>query len=118
MDQTVARRFADHWVNAWNAHDLDAVLVHFSDYVVFSSPVAELIVPDSDGILRGKPALRAYWEAGLERMPDLHFDLLALYVGVDTLVLNYRNQRGGLVNEVLRFEGDLVVEGHGTYFSE
>ncbi len=35
--------------------------------------------------------------------------------GVDTLVLNYRNQAGGLVNEVLTFDGDLVCQGHGTY---
>lgn len=114
----MARRFAEHWVSAWNAHDLDAVLNSFSDSVVFTSPVAMLILEDCDGILRGKAALRAYWEAGLRRIADLRLDLLALYVGVDTLVLNYRDQRGGLVNEVLRFEGGLVVEGHGTYLSE
>ena len=33
------------------------------------------------------------------------------------VVINYRNQRGGLVNEVLIFDGDLVREGHGTYLS-
>jgi hypothetical protein len=41
----------------------------------------------------------------------------ALYVGVSTIVINYRNHRGSLVNEVLRFDGELVVEGHGTYLS-
>ena len=30
-------------------------------------------------------------------------------------MINYRNERGGLVNEVLMFDGDLVREGHGTY---
>jgi len=30
-------------------------------------------------------------------------------------VINYRNHRGDLVNEVLTFDGDLVCEGHGTY---
>jgi hypothetical protein len=34
---------------------------------------------------------------------------------VQTLVINYRNQAGGLVNEVLVFDGALVAEGHGTY---
>jgi hypothetical protein len=41
--------------------------------------------------------------------------VLGVYIGVDTLVINYRNQKGGLVNEVLIFEGPLVREGHGTY---
>jgi hypothetical protein len=31
------------------------------------------------------------------------------------LVINYRNHRGELVNEVLTFDGDKVREGHGTY---
>jgi hypothetical protein len=30
-------------------------------------------------------------------------------------VINYRTQTGGLVSEVLTFDGPLVVEGHGTY---
>ena len=31
-------------------------------------------------------------------------------------MINYRNHRGHLVNEVLTFDGDgLVHEGHGTY---
>jgi len=38
-----------------------------------------------------------------------------VYVGLTTLVINYRNQKGGLVNEVLTFDGPLVVSGHGTY---
>ena len=40
---------------------------------------------------------------------------MGVYAGVSTLVINYRNQRGGLVNEVLIFDGDLVTSGHGTY---
>jgi hypothetical protein len=31
------------------------------------------------------------------------------------LVINYRNERGRLVNEVLEFDGDRVRRGHGTY---
>jgi len=35
------------------------------------------------------------------------------------LVINYRNQRGSLVNEVLRFDdAGLVQEGHGTYLGD
>ena len=30
-------------------------------------------------------------------------------------MLSYRNQAGGLVDEVLVFSDGLVVEGHGTY---
>jgi ketosteroid isomerase-like protein len=35
-----ADAFAERWVRAWNGHDVEAVLDHFSDDVVFTSPVA------------------------------------------------------------------------------
>ena len=48
-------------------------------------------------------------------LPDLHFELIGVYRGESTLVINYRNHRGELVNEVLTFDGALVRVGHGTY---
>lgn len=111
-----ADAFAARWCADWNAHDLDAVLAHFADDVVFTSPVAERVL-GTDGIVRGKVDLRAYWELGLERIPDLRFEVVGVYSGIDTVVINYRNQLGNLVCEVLRFVGELVCEGHGTYVS-
>jgi hypothetical protein len=115
MDHEIARRFAEQWLQAWNSRDLEAVLSHFSDDVVFSSPMAAQLCEGRDGVVRGKAALRDYWAEGLRRVPELRFEIESLYVGVQTLVINYRNQAGGLVNEVLVFDGALVAEGHGTY---
>ena len=96
--------------------DVDAVLRHFHDDVVFTSPVAAEMFPETRGVVRGKSALRHYWAAALQRISDLHFTVEGVYRGVDTLVIAYRNQNNGLVNEVLKFGDDsLVIEGHGTY---
>lgn len=118
MDQSAGVEFAGRWVAAWNSHDIDEILAHFTDDVVFTSPVAAQFVPETGGVLRGKAALRAYWSAALDRLPDLHFEVLGTYAGVEHLVINYRNHVGGLVCEVLRFDGSLVAEGHGTYLSD
>jgi ketosteroid isomerase-like protein len=115
MDQVHAEAFAQEWVDGWNAHDLERVLAHFSDDVTFTSPVASQLIPETNGVIHGKDALRAYWEEGLRRIPDLHFEIEGLYIGIDALVINYRNQRGVLVNEVLIFDRDVVVQGYGTY---
>jgi hypothetical protein len=81
------------------------------------------LLGESHGVLRGKAAIRGYWEEGLQRIPDLKFELVDVYAGIDVIVINFRNQRGGLVCEVLLFDSDhhgdhhrdLVVSGHGTY---
>ncbi len=109
--------FADAWVRAWNDHDVEAVLAHLHDDVVFSSPVAARVIPATGGVVRGRAALRDYWVTALRVLPDLHFDVIGVYRGESLLVINYRNERDGLVNEVLMFDGDLVREGHGTYLS-
>jgi hypothetical protein len=117
MDVADAESFVTQWVNNWNAHDVEAILSHFTDDVVFSSPIAIQLL-GGNGIVRGKDALRNYWTEGVRRAPDLHFEVLAFYVGVQAIVINYRNQTGRLVCEVLLFDGSHVREGHGTYLLE
>ncbi|HEY1840616.1 MAG TPA: nuclear transport factor 2 family protein [Mycobacterium sp.] len=109
--------FAEEWSAAWNRGDVDAVLAHFHDDVVFTSPVAAELVAGSAGVVRGKAALREYWHTALKAFPDLHFDIVGVYRGASVLVIHYRNQRGTLVNEVLEFDGGLVRRGHGTYLA-
>lgn len=107
--------FAAHWAAGWNALDVEAVLAHFAPDCVFTSPIAVQLL-GGDGVIRGKAALRAYWTEALSRVPDLHFEVLGVFAGIDTLVIRYRNQRGNEVAEVLTFAaGGLVVQGHGTY---
>jgi ketosteroid isomerase-like protein len=107
--------FSKRWVDAWNAHDVEAVLEHFDDDVVFTSPVAAKVLPETAGVVRGKSDLRSYWVRAVQRIPNLRFSVENVYLGIDIVVIAYRNQDGGLVSEVLRFNGDLVIEGHGTY---
>jgi ketosteroid isomerase-like protein len=45
-----AREIASHWVQAWNAHDLDRIMSHYEENVVLISPVAAKILDDRHGI--------------------------------------------------------------------
>ena len=110
-----AKSFAEDWAAAWNAHDIDAVLSHFAEDAVFTSPFAAKILPESGGRLTGKASIRDYWKAGIARIPDLFFTIEAVFAGVDHIVILYSNQTGVRVSEILRFEDGRVVEGHGTY---
>ncbi|MDH7974341.1 nuclear transport factor 2 family protein [Sphingomonas sp. AR_OL41] len=110
-----ALAYTRSWAAAWNAGDIEAVLVHFDDDVVFTSPLAAKVVADSGGIIRGKDALRRYWSAAVDRTPRPEFHLLSVCAGIDSLVIGFRNERGEERAEVLRFRDGLVIEGHGTY---
>jgi ketosteroid isomerase-like protein len=111
--------FATQWVADWNARDLDRILAHYADDVVFRSPIAARVRPDSGGILAGKAALADYWGAALPMIPDLHFTLEETFATVGGLTILYRNQRGQQVAESLLFGDDgLVVFGMGAYAPE
>ena len=94
MDDEQAGALARSWIDAWNAHDLDRVLDHFSHDVVFTSPLVTTLVGDPSGAVTGKEQLRAYWRAGLERNEGLHFELERVYTGVDTIGIAYTNHNG------------------------
>src|SRR5512133_3669547 len=118
MDHRQATDFAAEWERNWNAHDVEALLAHFAPDVVFTSPVAAQLLPDCDGVIRGKEALRAYWTHALGLLPDLRFTVEGVYAGVDAIVINYRNHAGNRVCEMLTFDGPLVVAGHATYATD
>lgn len=105
----VARAFAAEWIAAWNAHDLERILAHYTDDVTFASPFVVQIAGEPSGKLTGKAALRAYWAKGLAMLPELHFTLLETLVGIGTVTLVYRGHRG-VVAEVFT----LNATGHVT----
>ena len=80
-----ARQFAREWIEAWNRHDLEKILSHYSDDFVMSSPRIAIIVGDESGVLKGKDAIRAYWKRALELTPDLQFELISIFVGADSV---------------------------------
>jgi ketosteroid isomerase-like protein len=84
-----AATFADEWFNAWNTHDLAAILDHYDENVEFVSPFVAVLNDDPSGVVRGTGALRAYFARALERFPDLRFEPLDVLVGVDSVTLSY-----------------------------
>lgn len=114
MDNIQAIEFSREWEAAWNRRDLEAILMHFHEDVIFTSPVAIQIGFAQDGIVKGKEALRRYWAAGLAMIADPHFQVTMVYQGVNTLVIAFKNQQGMDRAEVLTFHQGLVIAGHGT----
>ncbi|MEW6777892.1 MAG: nuclear transport factor 2 family protein, partial [Bdellovibrionota bacterium] len=112
-----AAKFAREWVEAWNSHDLERILSHYSEDCVFSSPYIVQLMNDPSGTIRGKKGLREYWTKGLAAFPNLKFELLGAYAGVESVVVHYRSlHKGTLAAEEMTFGRDgKIVRGAAHY---
>jgi len=111
-----AAHFAAEWIAAWNAHDLAAILSHYTDDFEMSTPVIVQVMGEPSGKLRGKVAVGEYWRLALARVPDLQFELLDVLVGVDSLCLYYRSVGGRLATEYFEFNADGLVSRAAAHY--
>ena len=109
------QKFAKEWIEAWNSHDLDRVLSHYSEDFTMSSPYIAQIAGIESGSLAGKAAVRDYWAAALQKMPNLKFELVQTLIGADSVTICYRNAKG-MAAEVFFFDqGQLVLRAAAHY---
>ena len=105
IDKAFADHFATDWIASWNAHDLDRILSHYTDDFEMSSPRIIIVAEEPSGMLKGKAAIGAYWTKALQLAPNLHFELVATLVGVNSITLYYNGVRGPAA-EVFHFNQD------------
>jgi hypothetical protein len=109
IEQERADAFAQAWIDAWNRHDLKAILSHYSDDIEFISPVVVRLLGDHTGTIRGKPALRSYFEKGLATYPNLRFQLEKALPGVKSVTLYYQSINDLVAAEVMEFDAQHCV---------
>ena len=116
IERAIAMRFAEEWIAAWNAHDLERILSHYDDDFKMASPRIIEIAGEPKGKLRGKVAIGGYWKRGLELLPDLHFELLEVFASIDTICIYYHSSRAGKAVEWFEFGADgKVIRSAGHY---
>jgi ketosteroid isomerase-like protein len=106
LTEEKVKDFAAHWLQAWNSHNLDEIMWHYSEMVVLVSPAAVNILNDPSGMVKGKDALRAYFKRGLEVYPNLKFELLDVMWGLSSVVLYYMNQKGTKTGEFMELDSE------------
>jgi len=92
MTKDEAWELANHWVAAWNNHDIEAIMTHYEDAVELTSPAAIQLL--ETGTVVGKANLRAYFQRGLQAYPNLQFHLEEVFWGVSSVVISFTNQNG------------------------
>ena len=114
-----ALKFAKEWIDAWNSRDLERVLTLYDDDTEMVSPHVVRLAINSEGLVRGKENLRSYWSRALAGNRDLKFTLLDVFASPNSIIVRYRNQKGNVVCEYLRFNrAGLIVQGSAHHLVE
>ncbi|WP_407518432.1 nuclear transport factor 2 family protein [Elizabethkingia anophelis] len=101
-----AQQFAKTWIEAWNSHDMNAILNHYSEDIEITTPMIKMALGEGDGSLKGKEAVADYWRRALDKIPDLHFELYDVTEGVDSVALYYKSVMDKKAVEVMFFNED------------
>src|SRR4051794_13618274 len=109
LSPTEADHFASRWIAAWNARDLERIVSHYREDVLFSSPFAITHADAEDGVVHTRRTLRRYFERALRAYPELHFELFAVLPGVNSVALHYRSVGGRNAIEVMELDAQRRV---------
>jgi ketosteroid isomerase-like protein len=112
------KKFAEKWIQSWNSHDLEDVLQHYSDDIEISTPMIKLAGGIENGSLRGKEQVGAYWGKALEKIPDLHFELIEVTSGIDSVALYYKSIMNKRAIEVMFFDKKGLVNKMFAYYTD
>lgn len=103
------QKFAKEWITAWNSHNLEEILKHYSDDVQITTPMIKLALGIETGTLKGKEAVADYWAKALKKLPDLKFELLDVTQSVDSIALYYKSVMNKRSVEVMFFDKNGLV---------
>lgn len=98
-----AHEFAKEWIEAWNSHDLDRILTHYSDDVEITTPMIKMALGNDSGSLKGKEAVGIYWRQALIKLPDLHFELIDVAASINSVAVYYKSVMNKNTIEVMFF---------------
>ena len=110
-----ALEFATKHVEVWNSHDLDAIVELYSETAELVSPLAASL--SGDAVIRGRAALRAYFARGLERYPDLTFEMIETFRCQSSVTLLYYGAGRRRVAEVMFLRDDRKIERVHAHYS-
>ncbi len=106
-------QIAHKWFDAFNAHDIEMLLALYDEDAEHYSPKLKVRQPETNGLIKGKPALRAWWTDAFTRLPQLHYEVLQLTANDNRVFMEYIRRVPGeedmQVGEVLVIENEKII---------
>ncbi|HEX8270031.1 MAG TPA: nuclear transport factor 2 family protein [Flavobacterium sp.] len=113
MSHTKLQSIAFKWFDAFNSHNLEQLLSLYDDDAEHYSPKLKIRQPETGGLVKGKSALREWWQDAFERLPSLQYKVTSLTANNDRIFMEYirivDNEDDMLVAEVLEVKGNCIL---------
>jgi 8-oxo-dGTP diphosphatase len=107
---------AEEWLDAFNARDLDRLVGLYAEDAVHTSPKLRDREPSTMGEIRGKDALRRWWNDAMTRLPTLRYEAQHLVHSGDRVFMEYMRSVAGeapmSVAEVLVARNGRIIASH------
>lgn len=104
---------ARKWFDAFNTHNLEALLSLYHDEARHYSPKLKIRQPETNGYVTGKSALRLWWQDAFDRLSTLHYRYTTLTANNDRVFMEYIRSVEGepdmLVAEALEISDELII---------
>jgi ketosteroid isomerase-like protein len=104
---------AERWLDCFARRDLDGLLALYADDAVHTSPKIRTRHPDTGGVLRGKAAMRVWWQDSFDRLPTMRYEPTVFTADDRRVVMEYVRHVDGEpdlpVAEVLEVAGGRIV---------
>lgn len=113
-----AKKIAKEWIESWNSHNLEDIMKHYSEDIEITTPMLKLAAGIETGSLQGKEQVKAYWEKALTKIPDLHFELVEVTSGVDSVALYYKSVMNKMAIEVMFFDENGLVNKMIAHYTD
>ena len=113
MTPTENKDIAHKWFKAFNEHNLENLLALYDDEAQHYSPKLKVRMPETRGFVKGKEALRNWWQDAFDRLPSLKYEVIKLTADEEQVFMEYTRFVDGeeplSVGEVLQIEGGRIV---------
>jgi ketosteroid isomerase-like protein len=113
-----AKKFAEKWIESWNSHDLEDIMKHYAEDIEITTPMIKLAGGIESGSLQGKEQVKVYWKKALDKIPDLHFELVDVTSGVDSVALYYKSVMNKMAIEVMFFDENGLVKKMIAHYTD
>lgn len=113
MNSQNLNAIAQRWFNAFNKHDLEELLALYHNEAEHFSPKLKVRHPDTNGLIKGKEALRNWWYDAFQQLPSLQYEVVRLTPYEDRVFMEYirhvANEEDLYVGEMLEVRDGLII---------